>query len=84
MPAVMRLVVAESGPTGLFTGLVPRVMLGIWQTLFMVTGASAHANGATACCGAVPLCCPPSSLRTNVADCVLCACAELVKDALGV
>ena len=39
MPGVMRLVVAESGVTGLFTGLVPRVMLGIWQTLFMVTGA---------------------------------------------
>jgi hypothetical protein len=39
MPAVMRMVVAESGVTGLFTGLVPRVMLGIWQTLFMVTGA---------------------------------------------
>ena len=35
----MKLVVAESGMTGLFTGLVPRVMLGIWQTLFMVTGA---------------------------------------------
>jgi hypothetical protein len=39
MPNVMRMVVAESGVTGLFTGLVPRVMLGIWQTLFMVTGA---------------------------------------------
>ena len=39
MPGVMKLVVAESGFTGLFTGLVPRVCLGIWQTLFMVTGA---------------------------------------------
>lgn len=27
------------GPTGLFKGLFPRVLLGIWQTLFMVTGA---------------------------------------------
>ncbi len=27
------------GPKGLFKGLVPRIMLGIWQTLFMVTGA---------------------------------------------
>lgn len=35
----MKLVVAESGFTGLFVGLTPRVMLGIWQTLFMVTGA---------------------------------------------
>lgn len=24
---------------GLFQGIVPRVLLGIWQTLFMVTGA---------------------------------------------
>ncbi len=39
MVNVMRLVVAESGVTGLFTGLVPRIGLGIWQTLFMVTGA---------------------------------------------
>jgi hypothetical protein len=38
MPGVMKLVVAESGFTGLFTGLVPRVLLGIWQTLFMVSG----------------------------------------------
>ena len=27
------------GPKGLFKGLFPRVLLGIWQTLFMVTGA---------------------------------------------
>lgn len=27
------------GPKGLFKGLVPRILLGIWQTLFMVTGA---------------------------------------------
>ena len=26
------------GVRGLFQGIVPRVMLGIWQTLFMVTG----------------------------------------------
>ena len=27
------------GMRGLFQGIVPRVLLGIWQTLFMVTGA---------------------------------------------
>jgi hypothetical protein len=31
--------VVMQGPKGLFKGLVPRIMLGIWQTLFMVTGA---------------------------------------------
>merc|ERR1719247_2566205 len=30
-------IVAENGPTGLFKGIVPRICLGIWQTLFMVT-----------------------------------------------
>ena len=29
----------ESGVGGLFRGIVPRIGLGIWQTLFMVTGA---------------------------------------------
>jgi len=29
----------EQGIGGLFKGIVPRVCLGIWQTLFMVTGA---------------------------------------------
>ncbi len=27
------------GVRGLFQGIVPRVLLGVWQTLFMVTGA---------------------------------------------
>ena len=27
------------GVRGLFTGIFPRVLLGVWQTLFMVTGA---------------------------------------------
>jgi len=30
---------ALQGAKGLFKGLVPRILLGIWQTLFMVTGA---------------------------------------------
>eukprot|EP00746_Dinoflagellata_sp_MGD_P122199 gnl/MRDRNA2_/MRDRNA2_57141_c0_seq1.p1 gnl/MRDRNA2_/MRDRNA2_57141_c0~~gnl/MRDRNA2_/MRDRNA2_57141_c0_seq1.p1 ORF type:complete len:309 (+),score=66.51 gnl/MRDRNA2_/MRDRNA2_57141_c0_seq1:82-927(+) len=39
MVQTMKTVVAESGPQGLFKGIVPRVCLGMWQTLFMVTGA---------------------------------------------
>ena len=39
MPVVMANVVKESGPMGLFKGIVPRIGLGVWQTLFMVTGA---------------------------------------------
>jgi hypothetical protein len=39
MPTVMMNVVKESGVSGLFQGIVPRIGLGIWQTLFMVTGA---------------------------------------------
>ena len=35
----MRDSVKESGVGGLFRGIVPRIGLGIWQTLFMVTGA---------------------------------------------
>ena len=35
----MRDIVKESGVGGLFRGIVPRIGLGIWQTLFMVTGA---------------------------------------------
>jgi hypothetical protein len=35
---VMKHVVKESGPRGLFQGIIPRLGLGIWQTLFMVTG----------------------------------------------
>jgi hypothetical protein len=49
MVNVMRLVVAESGVTGLFTGLVPRIGLGIWQTLFMVTGAKIVRQQQRAC-----------------------------------
>ena len=32
-------VYAEYGVAGLFKGLIPRMGLNIWQTLFMVTGA---------------------------------------------
>eukprot|EP00181_Compsopogon_caeruleus_P001515 CAMPEP_0184685790 /NCGR_PEP_ID=MMETSP0312-20130426/20216_1 /TAXON_ID=31354 /ORGANISM="Compsopogon coeruleus, Strain SAG 36.94" /LENGTH=284 /DNA_ID=CAMNT_0027140249 /DNA_START=121 /DNA_END=975 /DNA_ORIENTATION=- len=39
MLQVFRAVVAESGVRGLFQGIIPRLGLGIWQTLFMVTGA---------------------------------------------
>lgn len=39
MMGVFKLVVKEQGPKGLFKGVFPRVLLGIWQTLFMVTGA---------------------------------------------
>jgi len=40
MPAVFRQVVSEYGVRGLFQGLIPRMGLNIWQTLFMVTGAT--------------------------------------------
>ena len=39
MLEVFREISKEHGVGGLFKGLVPRVCLGIWQTLFMVTGA---------------------------------------------
>ena len=39
MPGVFSLVLKEQGPAGLFAGVIPRIGLGIWQTLFMVTGA---------------------------------------------
>merc|ERR1719321_779613 len=39
MPTVMMNCVKENGVGGLFQGIVPRIGLGIWQTLFMVTGA---------------------------------------------
>jgi len=32
-------IVKEYGPQGLFKGIIPRMGLGAWQTLFMVTGA---------------------------------------------
>jgi hypothetical protein len=37
MLQVFRLVVNEHGPAGLFKGVVPRVGLGIWQAIFMVS-----------------------------------------------
>ena len=39
MIQVFRNVYAEYGVAGLFKGLIPRMGLNIWQTLFMVTGA---------------------------------------------
>ncbi|TDH65658.1 hypothetical protein CCR75_005117 [Bremia lactucae] len=39
MMQVFRTVIKEQGYGGLFKGIVPRLGLGIWQTLFMVTGA---------------------------------------------
>jgi hypothetical protein len=39
MPRVMMNVVKTDGVGGLFKGIVPRIGLGVWQTLFMVTGA---------------------------------------------
>ncbi|PFH38052.1 putative MC family transporter [Besnoitia besnoiti] len=35
----LRAIVAQDGLAGLFKGIVPRIGLGVWQTLFMVTGA---------------------------------------------
>eukprot|EP00047_Mylnosiga_fluctuans_P004293 m.233699 g.233699 ORF g.233699 m.233699 type:complete len:293 (-) comp12553_c0_seq1:162-1040(-) len=40
MLAILRHVVQQEGPAGLFKGVIPRIGLGIWQTLFMVTGAN--------------------------------------------
>ena len=39
MVTVMKDVVKSNGIKGLFRGLIPRIFLGIWQTLNMVTGA---------------------------------------------
>jgi hypothetical protein len=39
MMGVFRSVRAEYGVKGLFSGIIPRICLGVWQTLFMVTGA---------------------------------------------
>ena len=39
MVKVMGDIVKTDGVAGLFTGIVPRIGLGVWQTLFMVTGA---------------------------------------------
>merc|ERR1712086_763699 len=40
MVTVLRDVHKEAGMQGLFQGVIPRIGLGIWQTLFMVTGAN--------------------------------------------
>lgn len=37
MTQVFRLVLKEHGPLGLFQGVLPRIGLNIWQTLFMVS-----------------------------------------------
>ena len=39
MVKVMSTIVKEQGVQGLFKGITPRILLGAWQTLFMVTGA---------------------------------------------
>jgi hypothetical protein len=33
------MITKEQGIGGLFKGVIPRIGLGVWQTLFMVTGA---------------------------------------------
>mmetsp|Transcript_47820 Transcript_47820/g.89007 ORF Transcript_47820/g.89007 Transcript_47820/m.89007 type:complete len:303 (+) Transcript_47820:129-1037(+) len=38
MISVLTMITKEQGVAGLFKGLIPRIGLGIWQTLFMVTG----------------------------------------------
>uniref|UniRef100_A0A6T6KH87 Mitochondrial carrier protein n=1 Tax=Rhodosorus marinus TaxID=101924 RepID=A0A6T6KH87_9RHOD len=40
MMGVFRMVYKDYGVSGLFKGIVPRLLLGIWQTLFMVSGAN--------------------------------------------
>ena len=40
MVGVFRQVVAQYGVSGLFQGILPRMGLSIWQTLFMVSGAT--------------------------------------------
>lgn len=39
MVTTLSTIVKEQGAGGLFAGIVPRICLGIWQTLFMVSGA---------------------------------------------
>lgn len=39
MTGTIGAVYKEAGMKGLFQGLVPRIGLAVWQTLFMVTGA---------------------------------------------
>ena len=40
MLAILKQVHHEHGVAGLFKGVIPRIGLGVWQTLFMVTGAN--------------------------------------------
>jgi len=40
MVQIFKLVHGEYGVAGLFKGVIPRIGLGIWQTLFMVSGAN--------------------------------------------
>lgn len=35
---VMKTIVAEQGAKGLFKGIIPRMLLGAYQTVFMVSG----------------------------------------------
>lgn len=37
MGSTLSMVVKEQGVAGLFAGIVPRICLGVWQTIFMVT-----------------------------------------------
>lgn len=37
LPSVLKLVYREHGALGLFQGIIPRIGLNIWQTLFMVS-----------------------------------------------
>lgn len=40
MFAIFKQVTSQYGIPGLFKGVIPRIMLGIYQTVFMVTGAN--------------------------------------------
>ena len=40
MVQIFKMVVHEHGVAGLFKGVIPRIGLAVWQTLFMVTGAN--------------------------------------------
>ena len=37
VPAILRDIVASQGPSGLFKGLVPRIFLGCWQSVCMIS-----------------------------------------------
>lgn len=39
MLQIWKMVVVERGPAALMSGVVPRMLLSCYQTLFMVTGA---------------------------------------------